>query len=248
MRFRRLTESFCRVRQIDTFKKGGGDRDSRQYPGRIDQTNIQGGHTMKKVFLFSLLVVFVLMSTSLYAAEKYSLGTSHIALKVDYFSFTDDVFDDIDLDAGPYIGLEGYYGIMPNLYLGLEAGWAGTSNDGFIEELDADADIDVNFVPIELNLKYAIDVSPAWVISLGAGVSYSWFDVKVDVEGVGDADEEDWVFGGQVFADITYKLSNQWFIGINGKYQITEEIEFDDADTDTKANNWRAGAQVGLMF
>lgn len=205
---------------------------------------------MKKVLLVSLMVVFVLMSTSLYAAEKYVLGNSHVALKVDYFSFTDDVFDKIDLKDGVYVGLEGYYGIMPNLYLGLEAGWVGTSNDGSVDfEGDVlDTDVDVNFVPIELNLKYAIDVSPAWVISLGAGVSYSWFDVKVDVDTLGDVDEDDWVFGGQVFADITYKLNNQWFIGINGKYQITEDIKLDDADTDTNANNWRAGAQVGLMF
>jgi hypothetical protein len=132
---------------------------------------------MKKVLLFSLMVVLVLTATSVFATEKYVLGNSHVALKVDYFSFTDDVFDDIDLEAGPYIGLEGYYGIMPNLYVGMEAGWAGTSNDGHLDAIDADVDVDVNFVPIELNLKYAFEVSPALVIDLGAGVSYSWFDV-----------------------------------------------------------------------
>jgi outer membrane protein W len=51
---------------------------------------------------------------------------------------------------------------------------------------------------------------------------------------------------------VNYKLNNQWFIGINGKYQITEDLEFDvqgeDVNTDTKADNWRAGVQVGLMF
>jgi outer membrane protein W len=207
---------------------------------------------MKKVLLFSLMVVLVLMATTVYATEKYALGNSHVALKVDYFSFTDDVFDEIDLEAGPYIGLEGYYGIMPNLYVGMEAGWAGTSNDGHLDAIDADIDVDVNFVPIELNLKYAFEVSPALVIDLGAGVSYSWFDVQADVDGFGDADQDDWVFGGQVFADVNYKLNNQWFIGINGKYQITEDLEFDvqgeDVNTDTKADNWRAGVQVGLMF
>lgn len=195
---------------------------------------------MKKVFLLALMVVLVLMATSVYAAEKYVLGTSHVALKVDYFSFTDDAFDSTDLEDGLYIGLEGYYGITPNLYLGLEAGWVGTSND------ESGVDVDVNFVPIELNLKYAFDVSPALVIALGAGASYSWFDVEVDVSGFGSDSEDDWVFGGQVFADVNYKLNNQWFVGINGKYQITEEIDI--AGSDTKADNWRAGAQVGLMF
>jgi opacity protein-like surface antigen len=206
---------------------------------------------MKKVFLFSLMIVFVFMATSLYAAEKYSLGNSNVALKVDYFSFTDDVFDNIDLDAGPYIGLEAYYGIIPNLYVGMEVGWAGTSNDGTIGD-DIDVDVDVNFVPIELNLKYAFDLSPAWVLDLGAGVSYNWFNVRVHSHDFKDVDEDDWVFGGQVFADVIYKLNNQWFIGINGKYQMTEDLSFDvngeDIDTDTNANNWRAGAQIGLMF
>ena len=106
-------------------------------------------------------------------------------------------------------------------------------------------------LPVELNLKYVIEASPQWLIALGAGVSYNWFDVELDV-----CDEcsgsEDWVFGGQVFADITYKMSNQWFIGINGKYQFTDDLKFDvkgiDIETDTNANNWRVGAQVGLMF
>jgi len=206
---------------------------------------------MKKVFLLALMVVLVLMATTVYATEKYALGNSNIALKVDYFSFTDDVFDKVDLDAGPYIGLEGYYGIMPNLYLGLEAGWAGTSNDGTVGD-DIDVDVNVNFVPIELNLKYAFDVSPALVLDLGAGASYNWFNVRVHSHDFKDVNEDDWVFGGQVFADVIYKLNNQWFIGINGKYQITEKLSLEagdeDVETDVKANNWRAGAQVGLMF
>jgi len=207
---------------------------------------------MKKILVVSLMVVLVLMATSVFATEKYVLGNSNVALKVDYINFTQDVFDEIDLEDGIYIGLEGYYGIMPNLYLGLEAGWAGTSNDGHIDALDTDVDVDVMYVPIELNLKYAFEVSPAWVIDIGAGVSYNWFNVDVDVEGFGDADEDDWVFGGQVFADVNYKLNNQWFIGINGKYQWTEDLEFEvegeDIETDSSADNWRVGAHVGLMF
>ena len=49
-----------------------------------------------------------------------------------------------------------------------------------------------------------------------------------------------------------YKLNNQWFIGINGKYQFTEDLEFEvegeDVDANSSADNWRVGAHVGLMF
>ena len=208
---------------------------------------------MKKILLLSLLVVFVFASTSVYASEKYALGNSNIALKVEYINFTDDVFDKVDLKDGVYVGLEAYVVTLPNLYVGVEGGWAGAKNDDTVNLLGDSFDVEtkINYVPIELNLKYAIPVSPAWVIALGAGVSYNWFDVKLDVDGEHEG-TSDWVFGGQVFADINYKISNQWFIGINGKYQFTEDLNFkvrgEDIDTNTSADNWRVGAQVGLMF
>ena len=80
---------------------------------------------------------------------------------------------------------------------------------------------------------------------------YNWFDVKLDVDGENE-DTSDWVFGGQVFADITYKMTNQWFIGINGKYQFTDDLNLDiqgeDIETNARTDNWRVGAQVGLRF
>jgi outer membrane protein W len=207
---------------------------------------------MSRIILISLVLFFVFASTSLYAADKYALGNANIALKVDYISFTEDIFDSVDLEDGIYIGLEGYYGITSNLYVGVEAGWAETENDTTVNLLGDSFDVqtDVTYVPVEVNLKYVIEASPQWRIAIGAGVSYNWFDVEQDV--CSECSESDWVFGGQVFADIAYKMNNQWFIGINGKYQFTDDIEFDiqglDIETDTNANNWRVGAQAGLMF
>ena len=202
---------------------------------------------MKKLLALSLMIVFVFASTTLYAAEKYDLGMGNVALKIDYINFTEDAFDEIDLENGVYVGLEGFYAIYPNLYLGLEAGWAGTSNDDDIDLGGGpiNVDIDVTFVPIELNLKYAVALSPDWVVDFGAGISYSYFEIEAD-----DVDEsaDDWLFGGQVFADINYKLSKDWFLGINAKYQFTDDLEFDNVDTETSADNFRVGAQVGMMF
>jgi opacity protein-like surface antigen len=202
---------------------------------------------MKKIVLLSLMVIFVFASTSVYAAEKYALGMGNVALKVDYIYFTQDVFDKIDLKDSVYVGLEGYYPLTPNLYLGLEAGWAAPKNDGKIEDINVD--IDVTYVPVELNLKYAVEVAPAWVIDFGAGASYNYFKIEANHL---DANIDDWVFGGQVFADIKYKINDKLFIGINGKYQMTEDLSFDvhgyDIDTKTSADNWRAGVQIGYMF
>jgi outer membrane protein W len=202
---------------------------------------------MKKILLLSLMVLFVFASTSVYAAEKYALGMSNIALKVDYINFTQDAFDNIDLENGVYVGLEGYYAIYPNLYLGLEAGWAGSENDGdlHIDGEKVNVDIDVTFIPVELNLKYAVELDPNWSIGFGAGISYSYFEIEANKL---DESADDWVFGGQVFADVNYKLSKEWFLGINAKYQFTDDLEFDNYDTSTSADNFRVGAQVGYMF
>jgi hypothetical protein len=108
---------------------------------------------MKKIILLSLMIVLVFASTTLNAAEKYALGMGNVAVKVDYIYFTDDVFDNVDIKDAVYLGLEAYYAIMPNLYLGMEAGWAGPSNDGRVDDIDVD--LDINYVPVELNLKYA---------------------------------------------------------------------------------------------
>jgi opacity protein-like surface antigen len=205
---------------------------------------------MKKFFIISLLVMFVFASTSVFAAERYALGMSNVALKVDYLNFTDDVFDNIDLDEAIYVGLEGYLAVMPNLYLGMETGWAYSENDDKIGNLNVD--IDVTFIPIELNLKYMAEISPQWVLGVGGGISYNYFEIEAnDI----DRDADDWVFGGQVFAELNYKMNDQWFLGIETKYQWTEDLEFDDfgvngrdVDTETSADNWRIGARVGFVF
>jgi len=194
----------------------------------------------------------MLAATSAYAADRYAnaLGMGDVALKVDYFSFTDDVFDDIDLKDGVYVGLESSLVIMPNLYFVLEGGWVETSNDEDITVFGShtNVDIDVTYVPIELNLKYAVEFAPRWVFDIGAGASYNYFNIEADIDG-SSADEDYWLWGGQVFADLTYKTGS-WFFGINGKYQFTEDIELgtEDVDTDTNANNFRVGAQIGLLF
>ncbi len=202
---------------------------------------------MKRIFIISLMILAIFSATSVFAAEKYALGTGNLALKVDYIYFDDDVFDKVDIKDAVYLGLEGYVALTPNLYLGMEVGWANPSNDGRIDDIDVD--VDITYVPVELNLKYAFELSPNWVMDLGAGVSYNYF--KIEANNL-DANVDDWVFGGQVFADVNYKMSKEWFIGINGKYQFTDDLSFDvrgrDIDTNTSANNWRVGAQIGYMF
>jgi len=190
---------------------------------------------MKRLFLFSTIIVFIMASTSVYAEERARLGNGNFALKLDYIVFTDGHFDDPgNEDDGLYIGIEGYGEIIPNLYLGGELGQG--INIGILGE-------DISFVPIELNVKYAIEAARNLVIDFGAGISYSYVELR-DLDPFGSGrDEDDWLFGGQFFGDLTYKI--RWFsIGVNAKYQITEDFRNEDFDL----SNLRVGAQIGVMF
>ncbi len=192
---------------------------------------------MKRLFLISTCVVFVMTSSVLYAQEKRApLGNGNFALKLDYIAFTDSNFDKRGTeDDGLYIGLEGYAKIIPNLYLGGEVGGA-VNIEIFGEE--------ISFFPLELNSKYAIELVPNLAVDFGAGVSYSYAKLREHSLFFGSRNERsDWLFGGQFFTDLTYKI--HWFsIGVNAKYQITEDFRSEG----TNLSNWRIGAQIGVVF
>jgi hypothetical protein len=170
------------------------------------------------------------------AQEKAPLGNSNFALKLDYIAFTDSHFSEAgNAYDGLYIGLEGYGKITPNLYLGGEIG-AGTN-----VEVGGEA---ISFVPVELNLKYGKESARNFVVDFGAGLSYSSVEIQYQpLFGVAQEKRSDWLFGGQVFADLTYKI-NWFFIGVNGKYQITEDFKDESIDL----SNYRLGVQLGMVF
>ena len=196
---------------------------------------------MKNLFLFSLIVSFIVLSTTAFAAERVSLGVANVALKLDYINFTDSVFEVHDVDTGYYIGLEAYAEVSPNLYLGAEVGYANP--DGNYEWEGINVETEATFVPIELNLKYAFKAAPNFVIDVGAGVSYSFAEFEEKASALDSFSENDWLFGGQFFVDLNYTI-NQFFIGVNAKYHLTEDFQ----DFDFNYNNWRIGGQVGIMF
>jgi len=188
---------------------------------------------MKKFLFMLLIVAFVCTASTVYAAQKAPLGSGNLALKLDWIKFTDSVLKDVDVDSGFYIGLEGYGEVAPNWYLGLEGGW--TNPTGSVGPIDTE----VTYVPIELNIKYAAAVAQSVVLDLGIGGSYNY--VKEKASGFGD--DNDWLWGGQAFMDLNFTI-NQFFLGISGKYQITQEFK----DFDYNYNNWRLGGQIGVLF
>ncbi len=209
---------------------------------------------MKKLILLSLLVALVFTSSLVNAQQRYPLGIGNLAVKVDYLRFTDGDVEDINAENAVYVGLEGYMSVFhPNFYLGMESGWAGSSGDfdAFVipPGVFADVDVDIDYVPIELNAKYVFEINPCMNFAVGAGISANYINVDMDINQLGlSGDEDDWLFGGQFFADFNIFFTPNFFVGINAKYQITDDIEVNDVDTDINASNVRVGGQIGFAF
>jgi hypothetical protein len=200
---------------------------------------------MKRLCLFSLIFIFVLASTIVYAQErppleKAPLGIGNVAVKLDYIGFSDNNLENLGIDDTFYVGLEGYARIYPNLYLGGEVGYANPDGNGKIDGNEVKTD--VTFIPIELNLKYAVLAYPNFIAGFGAGVSYNY--VEADVSGNGIKSGDDWLFGGQFFADLNYTVGSNIFFGVDAKYQLTDDFEDWDSDFD----NWRIGGHIGIRF
>ena len=174
-------------------------------------------------------------SAALYAQERLPLGKGNFAVKLDYIAFTDGYFDEPGHEGdGLYIGLEGYGKIYGKLYLGGEVG--GAANITIFGQ-------DISFYPLELNSKYAIELVPNLAVDFGAGVSYSYAKLEDRPLFGSNRERSDWLFGGQFFGDLTYKID--WFsIGVNAKYQITQSFRDEGIDL----GNWRIGAQIGIVF
>ena len=194
---------------------------------------------MKKLILVSMLILsFIIVPVAVCNAKTNALGIIHFGVKVDYISFTDDFLKDADVDTGVYLGAEVYSIILPYLYLGLEAGYSnpsGTYTDAILGNIDTE----LTYVPIELNAKFAFEPVKNLALDLGGGA-----EMKASLHGVPVSDD-DWLWGGQFFADINYIAGNIVYIGINGKYKFAEK---GIKGYDVNLNNWMVGGQIGFKF
>jgi hypothetical protein len=198
---------------------------------------------MKRLCLFSLIAVFVLATTSLSAAQILPLGNGDLAIKMDYINFPKNDIKDLDLDQGLYVGVEAYGKMAPHLSIGLESGYVFDTGDATLFNVRTDTTL--IYVPIELNLKLVFEGQNV-LLDFGGGGSYNYARVKAEKYDFTFFDEEDWLWGGQVFADINYKMGPYlpFFIGLNAKYQWTEEFK----NGGPRLDNWRVGAQIGMPF
>jgi len=199
---------------------------------------------MKKLVIVSALILsFIVVPGAVCNAKTNALGILHFGVKVDYMEFTDSVLKDADLKKGTYLGAEIYSIILPYLYLGLEAGYSNPS--GTSATILGNIDTELTYVPIELNAKVAFEPVKNLAIDVGGGVSINYAELKATAVGLTPVSEDDWLWGGQIFADINYIAGGVVYIGINGKYKIAEK---GIKGYDVALSNWMVGGQIGFKF
>ena len=209
---------------------------------------------MKTKLFFAVMLCFAVISTPCVQAQTW--GTE-FAVKVDYFHFTDSQIKNLNSQDGVYVGLEVYKQLFcPNLFFGIAIGWAGPSGNvsGLVSTdflpVYVSADTSIDYVPIEFNIKYVIPISKCFNVAFGAGGSLNYFSLSTNMLTSGvvlRSSDSDWVWGGQFFGEINYRVSN-WFIGADIKYQLTEDLRLFGVDSQAGADNFRAGGRIGFTF
>lgn len=192
---------------------------------------------MRKILFLISLMASLVVANAAYPAEM-DLGPNNFTVKLDSIDFKDSPLK--DLDNGLYVGLEGYGDLGSNFYLGAEVGYVEIDEN--VESAGTKVKQELIFIPVELNLKYAIKIVPRLIFDLGGGFSYNYAKEEVTESGVSSSVDE-WLWGGQIFADLNYKIK-QFFLGANIKYQMTKNGK----DFDHNFNNLRVGGQIGVMF
>ena len=188
---------------------------------------------MRRIVLIVLLAVlpagFVAKTAQ---TEETSLEEVTLGLKVGMIGFTSTAADELNVDSGPYVGLEAFRKISERLHLGGEIGYARSSGSIPLVETE------LTYVPIELNLKYAAAVTQRMDFTLGGGFSYNYVRFEADCLGTCFDSEEDWHPGLQLFGGVQFNAL-RFLLGVEGKYQVSEERDLD---------NWRLTAQAGYRF
>lgn len=196
---------------------------------------------MKKKILTLACALLILTTTATLAQNPPVLGTSHYSAELDVMflqhrDFTTD-------DGGVYLGLAGYGHLGGNWYLGGEIGIGAGFGLLLVESS--------TFMPIELNAKRAYALSSSFVVDIGAGLSYNrvqytynpWFSNN-------DNDVTNWVFGGQLFGDLTFK-TGRFLIGLKIKYQLTADLPDVESVISPEEgwdnSNLRIGLAIGFM-
>lgn len=190
---------------------------------------------MKKISSLLVFLAFFVFPHKSFADSVFPMGYSHLFVNVGNAYFTDDNVDELDLDNATFFGGGFYAALNPKVYLGLE--YHRAEEDGrFILGTS-----EVEFNPVELNLKYSQLVNDHLVLDLGGGISRTYIEEKITT--TGSVTRDGWFHGIQLFAGLNILMGNA-FLGFDIKWHTMDDFKFVSYDY----NNIRLGAKLGVTF
>ncbi len=190
------------------------------------------GMTMTRRILVSIVFLALVIPISA-SAEDHK---NYFALKGGVYGFRSDLSEG-NIDVG-FDG-EVMYGRYLTRNIVIEAG-SGYFHDGVNKGFGNS----IKGYPVILTAKGIYPVSDFEIfIGGGLGVYFASFDGMVNGR-IGGA--SDTLFGGHFLAGANYNLSRRLFVGVEGKYIITEKGNFDVVKA--TLNGYTATASLGFRF
>ncbi len=214
---------------------------------------------MRIVFsaLFIFGIAFVLAVPNAALAQD---NPNYVNLKLGGFFPTDDL-DDADFDSG-FTG-EIAYGRYFFPYLALEAGFGYYKTEMSAKDACypavgcAKEENEIIVVPLTVTVKGVYTMNKAeFYGGLGGGVYFAEIDGNVKVSGYSDVSisDDDTVAGGHIMLGVNYNITEQFFLGVEGKSIWTADAEFKDdylgvpVSAKTNLNGYTITGVVGFRF
>lgn len=192
---------------------------------------------MKKFIVAIIFMGFTLNSTVSKADSDsvFPLGYSHVSVHTGTAIFTDDNVDNLGVDDGNHSGVAIYVSVNPRLYLGAEVSFLEEESNSILGK------IELELMPVEINLKYSKGVNEHLVLDLGGGVSKTFIEEKITSATF--QRRSAWQHGLQAFAGINLLMSD-FFAGFSVKWQTMDDFKASSYDY----NNIRLDFRLGMMF
>jgi opacity protein-like surface antigen len=184
----------------------------------------------KLFVLFTAMNVASLCGAGTVMAEAEPPRLNYAQIKLGMYQPTGDV-DDADYDSGATFGV--VYGRYLNRYLVFEAGFDVFGADRTVRGANDQAGAytqDNTLVGVGglLTLKGEYAAGPlALFAGIGGGIYAVTLTSEIESSRLGDfdSDDSDGVFGAHVTAGVTYNINERFFLGLEGRYRWTEDVD-----------------------
>ena len=134
--------------------------------------------------------------------------------------------------------------------LGFEIGLirSEAEDSGFIDGIGfVEAELDTDLIPLFGNYTIGGHLGDTGLfVEGGAGIGIVLVDFDASIDGVGNASDDDTVFGGQFFGRLGYKFTEAARASVGVRYMIADDADLNGVEVDDTLNS--VAFDVGLSF